>query len=239
LFKVYVNGEYGFVQDGKPVYPEFRDSLHVKECEPDKRLGLWVGIDFGLTPAAAIAQRTFLGQWRFIDELVTEDMGALRFGELLKGRLETEYAGFKVAGMYGDPSGDNRVGTDETTPFSILRAVGLPAQPAHSNDPVLRREAFAKPMTRLVDADPGLVVDPRCRILRKGLAGGYRYRRMQVVGQERFQDKPDKNAFSHVCEAAQYLMLGAGEGRALKRSDLFQGRAKPVEMADSGLSHDW
>jgi len=27
--KVYVQGQYGFVQEGKPVYPMFRDSVHV------------------------------------------------------------------------------------------------------------------------------------------------------------------------------------------------------------------
>jgi hypothetical protein len=27
--KVYVHGEYGYVRDGKPVYPEFRDSAEV------------------------------------------------------------------------------------------------------------------------------------------------------------------------------------------------------------------
>jgi hypothetical protein len=37
---------------------------------------------------------------------------------------------------------------------------------------------------------------------------------MQVSG-ERFDDKPDKNMYSHIHDALQYLMLGAGEGRAL------------------------
>jgi hypothetical protein len=40
---------------------------------------------------------------------------------------------------------------------------------------------------------------------------------MEVSG-ERFADKPDKNMFSHVHDAAQYLFLGAGEGRALMNS---------------------
>ena len=38
---------------------------------------------------------------------------------------------------------------------------------------------------------------------------------LQVSGDERFHDKPDKNKYSHPCEAAQYLMLGAGEGRSV------------------------
>src|SRR3546814_8676224 len=31
--KVYVRGEYGFVRDGKPVYPLFRDRIHVARSE--------------------------------------------------------------------------------------------------------------------------------------------------------------------------------------------------------------
>ena len=34
---------------------------------------------------------------------------------------------------------------------------------------------------------------------------------MQVSG-ERYTDKPDKNDYSHVHDALQYLLLGAGEG---------------------------
>jgi hypothetical protein len=89
---------------------------------------------------------------------------------------------------------------------------------------VLRREAVASTLTRLVDGEPGLIIDPRCTIARKGMAGGYRYRRVQVTGAERFQDKPEKNHFSHVCEAGQYMLLGAGEGRSLVRMQ-FSGRA--------------
>ena len=31
--KVYVNGDYGYVQDGKPVYPEYRDNIHCRLFE--------------------------------------------------------------------------------------------------------------------------------------------------------------------------------------------------------------
>jgi hypothetical protein len=47
------------------------------------------------------------------------------------------------------------------------------------------------------------------------MAGAYRYKRVQVIGHERYQDKPDKGIYSHVCEALQYDCLGAGEGNAL------------------------
>ena len=67
----------------------------------------------------------------------------------------------------------------------------------------------------MIDGKPGLLISPKCRITRKGMAGGYAYKRLQVSGDERFHDKPDKNKYSHPCEAAQYMMLGAGEGRSV------------------------
>ena len=52
--KVYISGEYGFVQEGKPVYPEWRDTTHVanEALAPIEGLPLIIGLDFGLTPAA-------------------------------------------------------------------------------------------------------------------------------------------------------------------------------------------
>ena len=44
---------------------------------PDPRLPLTVGIDFGRTPAAAIAQKQDDGRWYVLHELVTENMSTM------------------------------------------------------------------------------------------------------------------------------------------------------------------
>lgn len=214
---VYIRSDYGFVCEGKPVYPEYRDAVHCREFEISRSLPLWIGLDFGLTPAAVFGQRTAMGAWRWHSELVCEDMGAWRFGELLRGTFAERYPGISIAGITGDPSGDARQpgDTDERSVFQILAACGIQALQARTNDPVLRREAVAYALNRMVDGTPGLLIHPQCRMLRKAMAGAYSYRRVQISGEERFRDKPDKNMYSHVAEAAQYLMLGAGEDTAL------------------------
>jgi hypothetical protein len=86
--------------------------------------------------------------------------------------------------------------------------------PAPTNDFVRRREAVAGLLSRMtMTARPALVVDPACLTLRKALGGGYCYRRLQVGGEARFKDVPDKNRFSHVADALQYLCVGEGEDR--------------------------
>jgi len=230
---VYYCNQYGFVQQGKPVYPEYLDHVHCSDekLEPVHGAPIIVGIDFGLTPAAVFGQCLPNGRWMWFDELVTDDMGTVRFGELLGAKVRGEYAGYEFE-FYGDPSGDIRAQTDETTPFQILQSQGVPAIPAPSNDPVLRREAVAVALSRMVDGKPGLVLSPRCVVTRKGMAGGYAYKRLQVSGAERYRDIPDKNRFSHPCEAGQYLMLGAGEGRNVIQTA--KSWSTPIPYRDSG-----
>lgn len=209
--KVYVDGLYGFVLDGKPVYPEYKDNLHCKEFGLNRALPLYVGIDFGLTPTAVIGQRSVHGGWRIHSELVTEDMGALQFGQLLRTVIQERYSNYEVAAITGDPAGDSRAQTDMTTPFQILKAVGIVAQPAVTNDPIRRRESFAYYLNLIRDGGPAMLIHPQCQRLRKALAGGYHYRRVEVAGEERYHDAPVKDMNSHVAEAAQYMLLGAGE----------------------------
>ncbi|PHV09769.1 hypothetical protein, partial [Chitinimonas sp. BJB300] len=63
-------------------------------------------------------------------------------------------------------------------------------------------------LVRMVDGEPALLLDPSCKTLRKGFNGGYQLRKMQVAGEERYTEKPDKNRFSHPHDALQYVALG-------------------------------
>lgn len=227
---VYVHGQYGFISDGKPVYPEYNDDTHFTELPftPDISKTIYVGIDFGLTPAALFGQRTASGRWFIFDELVCEDMGAKNFGHLLSQHVKEKYPQHKIE-FYGDPSGDFRAQTDEVTPFQILQACGINATPTYTNDFIIRREAAAAPMMRLDFAgNPGFALTPGAPMARKGFAGGYKYKRMAVTGADRFQDKPDKGRYSHVCEAGQYLMVGAGEGLDVIKTDNFN---QPIDYS--------
>ncbi len=117
----------------------------------------------------------------------------------------------------------------------------LQVRPAPSQDLTLRRAAVGSCLTRLVDGKPGLVVSPACRTLRTGFQGAYCYRRLRVTGDERYTDKPDKNKFSHPHDALQYLLSGAGEGRAvLGKEKRRRRRASRPSRANSRYSpHAW
>ena len=211
---VYVLNRLDSLNDGKGVYRNvFVRDVHVAR-EPilwAQGVPITVGLDFGLTPAAVFLQQT-RGRWFALGELVTEDMGAVRFAELLRRELARRFPGATYT-FFGDPAGDGRAQTDERTPFQILRAAGIKAYPTHTNDPALRIEAVEAVLSRMVNGQPGFLIDPGCTVLIRGFDGGYHYRRMQVSGLERYEPSPDKNRFSHVHDACQYGLVGGGEGR--------------------------
>ena len=78
----------GQVEDGKPVYEMFNRDVHVAKGDiailPEAPI--YVGIDFGLTPACVFGQK-IRNRWLIIDELVAEDMGILRFRHLMKEKM--------------------------------------------------------------------------------------------------------------------------------------------------------
>ena len=217
--KVNLGNQYGAVFDGKPVYSEYVDSLHCPGLiNPVPGIDIHIGLDFGLTPAALLGQRLPNGRVIWFDEIATEDMGVIRFADVLKGHLAAQWPGLAVGSFTGDPAGNQRSDTDENTPFDILRANGINALPANTNDFTIRREAVAKALNTLIDGKPALMISSRCKTTRRGMMGGYQFRRVQVAGDAKFQDKPNKDRYSHPCEAGQYLMLGMGAGRSVVSS---------------------
>lgn len=220
--KVNLANEYGYVGDGMPVYPDYVDSQHCRPFELVPGLPIHIGLDFGLTPAAQIGQRMPNGQWRIRHELVTEDTGVSRFARELKLFINANCKEFSIASITGDPAGDQRQAGDneERTVFQILEANGILAEPApFNNDFTIRTEAVAQCLRRLIDGEPGYLLHPDCRVTRKGMQGAYKFRRLQVAGDERYEEKPVKNAYSHPCEAGQYMHLGAGDGNAILVAD--------------------
>ena len=208
---VYVHGEYGFVSDGLPVIPEFHDHVHVSQIpfEFESPI-LYIGVDFGRTPAAVFAQE-INGQVQVVDELTTFGIGATHFAKLLKERIKGHYPDCDIIAT-GDPAGDNPGEQVDETCIDILNNAGIPIDPAHTNNFTTRREAVAISLQSLtMQGQPQLMISSKCAMLRKALGGGYKYKRMQVSG-EVFQQKPDKNKYSHVADALQYLMLGLGKG---------------------------
>lgn len=201
--------EYGSVHDGKAIYAEqWNAQLHISDSIlllPD--WPIVIGLDFGLTPAAIIGQETPNGALHILDECLGEGMGIQQFVEdRLKPLLNARYKDLEI-NWVGDPAGNKRVDTDEETVFTTLYDMGIEADAANSNNPTIRWEAVRYFLQRLSDGKPAFRVHPRCKTLIKGFNGGYKLRRIQQPGTMKYNNKADKNKFSHPHDALQYLAM--------------------------------
>jgi hypothetical protein len=206
--RVYVDGLYGYVKDGKPVFPEYNDTLHCTEINPVKGVPIKRGWDFGLTPACVFTQLLPDGRWIIFEELCGDDIGIGSFADCVLELCSERFAGFTFED-YGDPAGQQRsamtADRDEKTCFDILQGKGIRMDPGEQNL-TIRLESIRKPLNTLRGGKPQLQIHPRCAMLRKGFAGRYQYRRIKVSGSaERHHDQPEKNEFSHPHDALQYV----------------------------------
>ena len=228
---VNVENKFGAVKDGKPVHPDFSRDLHVSKTtlpfEPSAVI--YIGIDFGRTPAATFGQLVN-GQWRILRELVTEDMGAHKFGGILRRFINKEFEEVAKLDVWGDPSGEAMAQTRDETPFDMLAAQGVEAFPTFTNDPDIRIAALDNLLTRVEDGQPSIVIDPSCKVLIKGLNNGYQFKRLRVSGEDRFHDKTHNNKWSHVVESLHYLLLGGGEAESVTGS--YDNEASEVESEE-------
>jgi hypothetical protein len=207
------------VTDGQPVYPQFRRDVHVSERPLDKISGIpiSVGLDFGRMPAALIGQN-LRADWFVQREFIGRDMSAVEYAPLLKAYLAREYPGYSFL-FWGDPAGQQRGQATDKTPFMIFAEHGMRVLPAPNpqNMRTVRWEAVNGILMRRSasgERPSALLVDPACVTYITGMSGGYFMRRLRVSG-ERYAEEPEKNQYSHICEAGENMFLGGGEGKAV------------------------
>jgi hypothetical protein len=214
--RVYIDGEYGLSLAGTPVYKYFKPDYHMAKA-PLRAITngvrpVVVGMDLGLTPAAAIGQQDPRGRALILAEAVSFDMGIQRFVRtVLKPLLFERFPGAPVL-IVTDPAGVQRAQTDERSAVDIIRAEGFRVISARTNSISARVNAVDDFLMRQVDGDPAFLMDPSCTQLKAAMMGGYRYKNRGDGG-------IDKNKHSHIAEALQYLMLhigNAGEGAVVR-----------------------
>jgi hypothetical protein len=213
--RVYRDAKYGFTLDGKPVHPDFESSVHVVECG-------WIGgdivlgLDWGRTPCCAILQEVN-GQYQMIDEIITDNMGAKQFGKVVSAHVKKNYLNLNRnidIKIWGDPSGEHKAQADDIKCFQMFNTSGLLAMPAPGNNNVtMRREALDTLLLTLHPASlqPNFIVSPVCKTFIAAMSGAFKYRKLQVSGEDRYTEEPDKShPYSDIVEACEYALVGEG-----------------------------
>lgn len=237
--KVMLMAQYGTVSYGKPVYPEYNDMVYYAPNRTDKNgkpmdveiyygLPLLLGWDFGVQNSACmIAQLSTKGQLRFIQEILGESIGIRQFArDVVTPILRNSYPNMRLIST-GDPAGNSRASTDESTCLSILNEEGIPTQACYTNAPVARREAIRFFLNKMNNGEPGLLVGSKCPTLRKGFIGRYCFKRSasSVRGVD-YSGEVLKDIHSHIHDAAQYIAA------RIMQNDNTQSAARAVSEQD-------
>jgi hypothetical protein len=206
--KRYVDGEWGSVFDGKPVFGnEFAWDLHVakEHLVPAPSVPIHRGWDFGLTPACIIGQVHPSGKVLLLRELWSDDMGIDEFADTVNDFCRREYGPETTYEDVGDPAGHARSMTDERSCYDILSSKGIYAVEAETNALLPRLEAVKRQLAKNPKGKAKVQIDPRCLRLIDGFSGGYKYKERGNAGTH--ADQPDKNKYSHIMDATEYLFL--------------------------------
>jgi phage terminase large subunit len=209
--KVYCAGKYGIVESGKRVYPEYNDDIHsVQKLTAIQGLPIHLGWDFGLTPACIVFQITPRGHVLVLKEYLAEDMGIRTFAQnVILPSLPNDFVYNKIGASEADPAGLASDGiVEELSCIGELISLGIPTSAAHTNDPSVRISSVRYFLNTMIDGKPAFQLNREgCPVLRKGFVNGYHFKRLSISGDERFQDKPNKNRFSHPHDALQYGLM--------------------------------
>lgn len=203
-------------------------------------LPLILGFDAGLDPAMVVYQKLGTGRWNCLDELVAaHGTGPIQFSTMVNELLAERYPNWHAAPVELDPirgwrgmqlierpsnirawcdpsatyggSPGSEAEAEQTWCDLVSYHTGIRIRPAPTNNTTDRRAAMKRVLTLMPDGKPAFQLSPRCKMVRAGLAGQFRYRKMQLAREERYTDEVDKNAHSHPCEAAEYPLLADGE----------------------------
>lgn len=231
FIKVYCGGKYGIVESGKRVYPEYNDDIHsVPKLDAIQGLPIHLGWDFGLTPACIVFQISPRGQARVLKEYIASDMGIRTLAKnVVLPDLPISFPYNKIGESEGDPAGSaGDAIMEELSCIGELNSLGIKTNAATSNDPEVRISSVRYFLNAMTDGHPAFLLSREgCPVLRKGFINGYVYKRLSVTGDERYQDKPNKNKYSHPHDGLQYGLMKFASDRIV---DSKKPEASKVDM---------
>jgi hypothetical protein len=207
----YIFAEFGNDPSGEAVFAAtFIPRFHVV---PETFLApghpLIIGQDFGRSPASLLGQVDHTGRLLIHEEILANNIGLEKhIEEHLRPRLYSQkYAGYRSI-VVGDPAGVAKSTIAEETSFDALKRLGFTAFPAPTNDIDARLRAVEALLGRQISGGPALCISAKgCPWLVRAMSGGYRFSRAKQGGLRATPEKLDKEGFSHLADALQYLAL--------------------------------
>ncbi|MCD0419489.1 hypothetical protein LOC51_19920 [Rubrivivax sp. JA1024] len=226
-----IHARPGFTRANAPVWGEWDDERNMSKVTIPviKELPVITGTDGGLTPTTVYSQELPNGQLRWLAEVPLE-RGGMR--ELATAMLRLETTRFEGCSFVSvcDPAMGAGDGTEDGSDRERLaKYLGRKVQLAPTNNPDARHEAVREKLRHTCEGgQPGLLVDPSCKTLRRGANQTFHF--VKTAGTDDL-GRVAKTFDGHTCEAAEYGALLCGSAEARRRTDdIERGRRERREQ---------
>lgn len=205
--QAYLFCQFVDLQAGAPVTPDFAD-LHIdKTAKFHPSYPIFIGMDFGRSPAACIGQLMQNGQYVVLKELTSSGVSAETFVEtLLLPCLANDFPNAHVELIVGDPAGGAKGQAIDLSAFDVLDRAGFDVIPASSIKPEARQVAMNHFLRTLNEGKPAFAIHPSCEVAIRGFEGAYHFKQVKDEAGV-FKAEPAKTFESHICEAVMYLAM--------------------------------
>ena len=213
--RVYAQGKYGTAIDGQAVYQNYNDDLHsVETLNLMTKSTIYLGIDYGTVCPAIVLAQFIGGQLRIIKEFIGEYMTIKELYKVSVAPFLIEYCEEMTIEAIGDPA-------DTYDGRAQLEECGIEVTPARTNNIGARISGVNNLLNELSRAKPRLIVSrEHCKKLRAGFIGKYHYKRLKVIGEDRYHNVPYKNhPYSDIHDCLQYIVMTLLDEEGLKKVD--------------------
>lgn len=209
FIRVYLMGEYGTLSNEKRVYYNYNDNIHSSDqMEVNRKYPLILGADLGTVAPAILVSQIVEGRLIVLKEFCGQFMTILELCQnAVRPWLNSYCDDMRIEVVLFDPAKTLR-GDQE-----LREVFGTVVTQADTNDPKLRISAVSKLLNKLVMGKGALIISrENCTQLRKGFNGLYHYRRLRIIGAERYTEEPHKNhPYSDIHDSLQYIALYANK----------------------------
>lgn len=199
--------------EGKPVYEDFNERIHVAHIRPKivPGLPLLLGWDSsGLTPACIIAQLQD-DRLLVVKEIIGEGMGANRFVPLIAQTIAMEFpqiSSLDQTVSFFDPAAFKRNEITEETYLNAMISGGFRQVRPGPVTWKKRVEGVTDFLCSIHQGQPKMLIyEAECPVLVAGFKGGFRYPE-SITSVEPDIVRPVKDVHSHPHDGLQYLCGG-------------------------------
>jgi len=202
----YLEGQWGGLEDGAPIFPRFDAATHVRPLDWVRRRPIQVGIDLGYQePGVVWAQLDPVEErLRVLKTWSPRELATPKLAEGIRARNETWFPAGTFQYFCGH-DGNARKDTNERSSAEILAEYGM--------RPHLRFTATERGFSIIRamldprdDGTPGLLLDTGLATLIEGFQGGYRYAKPKRDGDRK--DEPEKNGlYDPLMDALRYIVV--------------------------------